>query len=123
RLADSHKEQAGAVCWPRQPCDNSFSHLACTLIRYWFKGSSIVSEIELETRESRSGFVPSKNRTRAQWLTLIAAFLGWMFDGMEMGIFPIVARPALQHMQAAHGILNESFVQDWMGRVTALFLL
>jgi len=34
-------------------------------------------------------------------LALIAAFLGWMFDGMEMGIFPLVARPALQAMQAA----------------------
>ncbi|HZY85794.1 MAG TPA: MFS transporter [Gemmataceae bacterium] len=33
--------------------------------------------------------------TRAQWLTLAAALLGWMFDGFEQGIFPLVARPAL----------------------------
>lgn len=58
-----------------------------------------------------------------QWLTLLAAFLGWMFDGMEMGIFPLVARPALQEMQTVAGILDESFVQMWMGRITALFLL
>ena len=32
------------------------------------------------------------------YMALIAAFLGWMFDGMEMGIFPIVAGPALQEM-------------------------
>ena len=57
------------------------------------------------------------------WMTLAAAFLGWMFDGMEMGIFPLVARPALQQMQAAAGIPGEQFVQDWMGRITALFLL
>lgn len=56
-------------------------------------------------------------------LTMLAAFLGWMFDGMEMGIFPLVARPALQEMQAAHGVMDEHFVQTWMGIVTALFLL
>jgi SHS family sialic acid transporter-like MFS transporter len=33
--------------------------------------------------------------TRGQWMALIAALLGWMFDGFEMGIFPLVARPAL----------------------------
>jgi len=50
-------------------------------------------------------------------MTLLAAFLGWMFDGLEMGIFPIVARPALQDM----GYSGE--VGIWMGYVTALFLL
>jgi MFS family permease len=63
------------------------------------------------------------NSTRAQWLVLTAAFLGWMFDGLEMGIFPLVARPALQEMQAAAGVLDETFVQMWMGKITALFLL
>src|SRR5258708_2615231 len=56
---------------------------------------------------------------RGQWLTLLAAFLGWMFDGLEMGIFPIVARPALQQM----GITNDADIGKWMGNVTALFLL
>ena len=37
-------------------------------------------------------------------MALTAAFLGWMFDGMEMGIFPLVARPALQEMQTKAGI-------------------
>lgn len=60
---------------------------------------------------------------RRQWLVLAAAFLGWMFDGMEMGIFPLVARPALQDMQAILGPGDEGFVQRWMGMVTALFLL
>jgi MFS family permease len=55
--------------------------------------------------------------TSGQWMTLLAAFLGWMFDGFEMGIFPIVARPALQQM----GYSGE--VGTWMGYVTALFLL
>lgn len=53
------------------------------------------------------------------WLTLGAAFLGWMFDGMEMGIFPLVARPALQEMLAGAG---DQEVGLWMGRITASFL-
>ncbi len=56
-------------------------------------------------------------------LVLLAAFLGWMFDGLEMGIFPLVARPALQQMQAAYGIVDDKFVGHWMGIVTAAFLL
>ncbi len=60
---------------------------------------------------------------RRQAMTLIAAFLGWMFDGMEMGIFPLVARPALQQMQEVSAIMDEGFVQRWMGVVTATFLL
>ena len=68
---------------------------------------------------------PTKAETKARGagLALTAAFLGWMFDGMEMGIFPLVARPALQQMQAAAGIVDESYVQSWMGIITALFLL
>ena len=61
--------------------------------------------------------------TAAQWTILVAAFLGWMFDGLEMGIFPLVARPALQEMQATAGLVDEQFVQTWMGKITALFLL
>jgi SHS family sialic acid transporter-like MFS transporter len=57
------------------------------------------------------------------YLTLVAAFLGWMFDGMEMGIFPIVAGPALEEM-APHlrGAELKTFVSAWMGWATALFL-
>ena len=56
-------------------------------------------------------------------MVLLAAFLGWMFDGLEMGIFPLIARPALQQMQTSHGILDDKFVGHWMGWVTASFLL
>jgi SHS family sialic acid transporter-like MFS transporter len=68
--------------------------------------------------------MPEDSVSRRQlWMTLMAAFLGWLFDGMEMGIFPIIARPALQEMQQAAGIVGEQFVQQWMGRITALFLV
>lgn len=57
---------------------------------------------------------------RALWLTLSAAFLGWMFDGLEMGIFPLVARPALQEML---GVVGDQQIGLWMGRITAVFLI
>lgn len=61
---------------------------------------------------------------RAQILTLIAAFLGWMFDGLEMGIFPIIARPALLEMQPnmTDPVEIERYVQYWNGIITAAFL-
>ena len=51
-----------------------------------------------------------------------------MFDGLEMGIFPLVARPALQSMidpsiAAAHGYSPDLFVGIWMGWITAFFLV
>ncbi len=79
-----------------------------------------------------SGFIHSPlpmtaPRSRPR-LTLLAAFLGWMFDGMEMGIFPLVAGPALRQMGEHAGIIAGSpaagaFVQSWMGVITAFFLL
>lgn len=60
-----------------------------------------------------------------RWLVLLAAFLGWMFDGLEMGIFPLVARPALQSLMATvDGLpISDETIGVWMGRITALFLL
>src|SRR5688500_10405940 len=65
---------------------------------------------------------PAKSE-KCKWKVLASTFLGWMFDGMEMGIFPLVARPALQQMQAAAHIVDEQFVQHWMGNVTGIFRL
>jgi len=57
---------------------------------------------------------------RARTMTLIAALLGWLFDGFEMGLFPLLARPALQSFVGESG---EAAVGRWMGIITALFLL
>ena len=57
---------------------------------------------------------------RDQWLVLAAAFLGWMFDGVEQGVFPLVARPALQDLL---GVAADELLGWWMGIITALFLL
>lgn len=53
-------------------------------------------------------------------MTLTAAFLGWLLDGFELGLFPVVARPALQDML---GLAGEGDVGLWMGRITATFLV
>lgn len=57
---------------------------------------------------------------RAQWLVLMAAFLGWLFDGYEIGLFPVIARPALKSLLGAVG---DDKVGPWMGWITAGFLV
>ncbi|HTL15694.1 MAG TPA: MFS transporter [Patescibacteria group bacterium] len=57
---------------------------------------------------------------RDRWLVLTAAFLGWMFDGVEQGVFPLVARPALQDLL---GTEADALIGPWMGYITALFLV
>ena len=60
---------------------------------------------------------PSK---RGAYLALAAAFFGWLFDGFEIGLFPVVARPALRDMLGAG---HEGEVGQWMGIITAAFLV
>src|SRR3954451_13062746 len=57
---------------------------------------------------------------RGQWLVLLAAFLGWLFDGYEIGLFPVIARPALKSLLGAVG---DDKVGPWMGIITAAFLM
>src|SRR5947208_2092056 len=65
----------------------------------------------------------TQTRVGAQWLVLVAALLGWMFDGLEMGIFPLVARPALQDMMGGLSGGGDRFIAPCMGVITALFLV
>ena len=58
--------------------------------------------------------------TRAQWMVLLAAFLGWLFDGYEIGLFPVVARPALKDLLAGAA---DTQIGQWMGIITACFLV
>ena len=65
-----------------------------------------------------------KNDNLRLYTVLAAAFLGWMFDGLEMGIFPLIARPALQQIQAAHGLtVTDVFIGKWMSYATFAFLI
>src|SRR3989442_6766773 len=57
--------------------------------------------------------------TRAKWLVLAAAFLGWMFDGLEMGIFPQIARQALGKLLPGASLDS---IKEWHQFITAMFL-
>lgn len=51
----------------------------------------------------RGLIVDSPSQSRGRWMALLAALLGWLFDGFEMGLFPVVARPALIDLLTATG--------------------
>ncbi len=58
--------------------------------------------------------------TRGKWLALLAAFLGWTFDGVEIGLFPLAARPALIELL---GPERPGAVIPWIVTITAAFLV
>lgn len=64
--------------------------------------------------------------TRAHWLVLAAALLGWMFDGVEQGLFPMVGRQALADL-FGYGenpsALEEQRIANWFSIVFAAYLV
>ncbi len=58
---------------------------------------------------------------KGKWMALAAALLGWMFDGFEMGLFPLVARPALLDLLGSRG--DDQLVGLWFGVMIAGFLV
>ncbi len=71
-------------------------------------------------KQASGGRKPPGEIGRAQWLVLVAAFLGWMFDGLEMGLFPLVARPALRDLLQ---VTDDGKIGLWFGVITAGFLV
>jgi MFS family permease len=63
---------------------------------------------------------PTALSARGRWLTLVAALLGWMFDGLEMGLFPLVARPALADLLET---TSRTEISRWVAIITAGFLV
>jgi MFS family permease len=64
--------------------------------------------------------------TRGRNLALLAALLGWMFDGMEMGLFPLVGKDALGEWlrdAADPSRPDKAAVDQWYGVVLACFLV
>src|SRR5262245_53876452 len=57
---------------------------------------------------------------RGQSMALAAALLGWMFDGLEMGLFPLVARPALRDLLPNP---TDAEVGRWFSVIIAGFLV
>jgi len=59
--------------------------------------------------------------TRGRNLALLAALLGWMFDGMEMGLFPLVGNDALRELLGDSAPQSE--VDIWYKITLACFLV
>ena len=58
---------------------------------------------------------------RAQTMALTAALLGWMFDGFEMGLFPLIGKLALKDLLGASA--TGADVDKWFGAIIAVFLV
>ena len=58
-------------------------------------------------------------------MALTAAFLGWMFDGFEMGLFPLIGKPALQDLLAGDLPADVMKLQldNWFSVIIATFLV
>lgn len=60
---------------------------------------------------------------RGKWMALLAALLGWMFDGFEIGMFPLVGPNALKELLADELTVNPTAKDQWFGVVMAVFLI
>jgi MFS family permease len=60
---------------------------------------------------------------RGKWMALIAALLGWLFDGFEMGMFPLVGYNALDELLEAEIAVDPTVAGEWFGVIMAVFLI
>jgi len=62
---------------------------------------------------------------KALWIILFVAWLGWMFDGMEMGLYSGLARPALTELLQVNPATDtgKALIGQYAGIMFALFLL
>lgn len=65
----------------------------------------------------------SLGENRGKWMALIAALLGWMFDGFEIGMFPLVGPAALDELLAAELRTDPTVKDAWFGVIMAVFLI
>jgi SHS family sialic acid transporter-like MFS transporter len=56
-----------------------------------------------------------------QWLVLSAAFLGWMFAGLEISLFVLISRPAMYDLLGSQA--TEADVGTWFAWYQCAFLL
>ena len=73
------------------------------------------SAADVQTRPT-----PPGPTNRGRWMALIAALLGWMFDGFEMGMFPLVGQPALAELMPNQ---PAEAISRWFGVIMAVFLV
>ncbi len=62
----------------------------------------------------------SSPASRGYIAALVAAFLGWLFDGFEMGLFPLIGKPALIDLLPGESTLVQG---QWFTVIIAVFLV
>ncbi len=67
----------------------------------------------------------SPANARGRWMALLAAFLGWLFDGVEIGLYPLISKPAIQELVGGKAVLdaNPSLYESNHVWVVAAFLI
>lgn len=64
--------------------------------------------------------------SRYQWLVLLVAWLGWVFDAMDATIYAIVLHPALEdllHLSSTGGTANHEAIGWYGGIIFSIFLI
>jgi MFS family permease len=64
--------------------------------------------------------------TRYQWLVLLVAWLGWVFDSMDATIYAIVLHPALEELlrtSVAGGLVSHEVIGWYGGLILSIFLI
>lgn len=63
---------------------------------------------------------PAQAAPKGAVAALVAAFLGWLFDGFEMGLFPLIGKPALQDLLPDETTAVQG---QWFTVIIAVFLV
>ncbi|HEX6963987.1 MAG TPA: MFS transporter [Lacipirellula sp.] len=58
-----------------------------------------------------------------KWMALLAALLGWMFDGFEIGMIPLVGSNALEELLRDELMTNPTAKGKWFGVIMSVFLI
>ena len=66
---------------------------------------------------------PPSSDERGKWMALVAALLGWMFDGFEIGMFPLVGPAALDELLHSELTANPTLKGEWFGVIMSVFLI
>jgi SHS family sialic acid transporter-like MFS transporter len=56
-------------------------------------------------------------------MALVAALLGWLFDGFEIGLFPLIGPSALDELLRDEIAANPAVKGQWFGVIMAVFLV
>src|SRR3972149_4712921 len=70
-----------------------------------------------------NGSISPQYDNRGKWMALIAALLGWMFDGFEIGLFPLVGPAAIDELLQSQAAVDPALKREWFGVIMAVFLI